>query len=147
MVYCHTDKTQGPLTIGMIPAHGNDKSDGNSHTSRSRIASIATNVQAATHSGEMALLSPTYTVSPFDVICARGKMALNHSGNRRFRVIVKMHLERYSKAANKFEKSLIVSQVVDSVRESSPGGGFIKEARGRWYEVGDHVAREKVGQR
>jgi len=83
----------------------------------------------------------------FDVICARGKHALEHPGNRRFRAMIENNLQRYSAATTKFEKSMIVSSIVDAVRTSSPDGGFIKEKNGQWYEVGDHVAREKCGQR
>lgn len=83
----------------------------------------------------------------YDVICARGKRALGHPGNRRFRAMIEDNLEKYSKANSKLEKSLIVSEIVDAVRESSPYGGFIREEGGVWYEVGDHIAREKCGQR
>jgi hypothetical protein len=39
-----------------------------------------------------------------------------------------------------------VSSVVEWFRKASPNGGFVKEMNGVWYEVGDHLAREKVGQ-
>ena len=61
--------------------------------------------------------------------------------------MIEANLEKYSLASTKIEKSLIVSGIVDAVRESSPDGGFVKEERGLWYEVGDHIAREKCGQR
>ena len=89
---------------------------------------------------------------PNDVICARGKRAFNHPGNRRFRNMVESYMERYSMAATKLEKSMLVSQIVDGVRHADPPGGFLRESEdevtgcSRWYEVGDAVAREKVGQ-
>jgi hypothetical protein len=57
-------------------------------------------------------------------------------------------MDRYSEADSKMDKSLIVSEVVNGIRERSPDGGFIKKDKrtGRWFEVGDHLAREKVGQ-
>jgi hypothetical protein len=68
-------------------------------------------------------------------------------GNIQYRLNVERTLEQYSAASTKLEKSQIVSGIVDSIRESSRYGGFVKEEDGRWFEVGDHIAREKVGQR
>ena len=89
-----------------------------------------------------------YRPGRFDVICARGKEALKHTGNQRYRHLIDLYLEAYKDASNRQEKSRIVSSVVDSVRAASPDGGFVRqdEATGRWYEVGDHFAREKTGQ-
>lgn len=92
-------------------------------------------------------LPSDFTPGPYDVICARGKEAKNHSGNRFYRSLVKQAMEGYSKATNKYEKTVIVSSIIDKVRERSPDGGFVKqEPCGLWYEVGDHLAREKAGQ-
>jgi hypothetical protein len=57
-------------------------------------------------------------------------------------------MEQYSSANNdRLQKSMIVSQIVNYVRQSSPGGGFVKETEnGQWFEVGDTASREKVGQ-
>jgi hypothetical protein len=84
------------------------------------------------------------TPGPFDVICARGKQAFNHSGNKYFRSLIERTTLKYSKATNKFQRSIIVSQVVDSIR--SNGNGFVRQHKSGWIEVGDHLAREKVGQ-
>jgi hypothetical protein len=83
-----------------------------------------------------------------DVICGRGKQCFQHPGNRKFRDIVEMFLPAYADASCKVEKSIVVSNIVDAVRTSSPNGGFVKqdEVSGHWREVGDRLAREKVGQ-
>lgn len=96
---------------------------------------------------EMRPLAVNFAPGPLDVICARGKAAKNHPGNKRFRHLIHMSLEEYSAAETKLAKSLIVSSIVDNIRLSSPDGGFVREEDGVWYEVGDHVSREKVGQR
>lgn len=111
------------------------------------IADLAERVRAVSPKVGMTPLAPDFMPGPRDVICARGKPALMHSGNRRYRVMIDMNLDKYSRATTKVEKSLIVSTVVDAVREASPNGGFVKKLDGQWYEVGDHLAREKVGQR
>jgi hypothetical protein len=110
------------------------------------IADLANNVRATSAFDEMKPLAANFVPGPKDVICARGKEAFSHPGNRRFRLSVSMNLERYSKATTKLDKSLIVSAIVDSVRQAAPDGGFIKKTGEVWFEVGDHVAREKVGQ-
>lgn len=93
-------------------------------------------------------LANDYQPGPMDVICARGKKAYRHSGNQRFRKLVEHHTPEYETASNKLKKTLIVSRIIETVRHLSPSGGFVKEDEmGRWLEVGDHAAREKVGQR
>ena len=93
-------------------------------------------------------LGPNYTPGPYDVICARGKVAWNHSGNRRFRALVSEATDAYSKADNKTGRTYIVSQIVENVK--SKGVGFVKQESakegGAWIEVGDLLAREKAGQ-
>jgi|Transcript_3628 hypothetical protein len=97
---------------------------------------------------KMTPLPVEFQPSNYDVICGRGKSCFNHIGNRRFRVTIDMNLSRYASASSKLEKSLIVMSIVDTVRDNSPRGGFVKHVvrTSRWYEVGDHLAREKVGQ-
>lgn len=88
-------------------------------------------------------LSDDFRPTPYTVLCGRGKDCFNYMGNRRFRIIVDLMLERYSLADTKTEKSRIVSEVVQTIRSS--GGAFAKFEKGAWWEVGDAVAREKVG--
>ena len=96
-------------------------------------------------------LGSNYEPGPYDVICARGNEAWNHPGNRYFRSLIEEAHPRYLKATSKPERSIIVSQVVESVRRK--GTGFVKYEKGfgdnkddgQWIEIGDHLAREKVG--
>lgn len=91
---------------------------------------------------ELSITSP----GPFDVICARGKLALLHPGNLRYKKLVQQILDEYENAHSKLHKSQIVTRIADTIRRDSPAGGFIKQINGKWHEVGDHVAREKIGQ-
>jgi hypothetical protein len=91
-------------------------------------------------------LNFTYLPSPFDVICAKGQKAHDHTGNRRFRLVIDMNLARYQRTHTKLCKAMIVLDIVDSIQGSSPDGGFINMHEGQWYEVGDHVGREKITQ-
>jgi len=81
----------------------------------------------------------------FDVICARGKQAYNHEGNRFFRQLISLATEKYSKVESKLQRSMIVSEIVDAIR--AKGNGFIrKNNKGEWIECSDVMCREKVGQ-
>ena len=53
----------------------------------------------------------------------------------------------YVKSTTKLEKTQVIATVIDKVRNDSPGGGFVKKDfySGRWYEIGNEKARDKVG--
>ena len=89
-----------------------------------------------------------YYPSAYDVMCGRGKTAANHIGNQRFKVTISIYLRRYSESTSRAQKTAVISDVVELVRQNSPGGGFVKydQNKSKWYEVGDHLAREKVSQ-
>jgi hypothetical protein len=116
---------------------------------RKDIEDLAKNVRARAIPtfGQTTMMPEGFVPGAMDVVCARGKDAFNHPGNRHLRVLIAAHLEAYKKADSKIQKSLIVSSIVDSVRQASPAGGFVKKGDRSWFEVGDHNAREKVGQR
>ena len=91
-------------------------------------------------------LPAAYELGRFDVLCCRGKVALEHEGNRRFRSLVQSHLQDYSNSTCKYHKSKIVSHIIEAVRLASPEGGFVKFIDDAFFAVGDRFAREKVGQ-
>mmetsp|Transcript_27381 Transcript_27381/g.66485 ORF Transcript_27381/g.66485 Transcript_27381/m.66485 type:complete len:149 (-) Transcript_27381:532-978(-) len=90
-----------------------------------------------------------YAPGGWDVICHSSKETEEHIGNRRFNLCIEIHVEAYKKAKLRVNKSAVISDIVGSIRASSAtGGGFVRfdmETR-RWYEVGDKIARDKVGQ-
>jgi hypothetical protein len=96
--------------------------------------------------------SPHTTSLPLDfkpasytVIVGRGREPKENIGNKRLRVLAANCLPKYSNATDKRTKTRIVSSLVSMVRDA-PGGAFVKHGKdGRWYEVNDAVAREKVG--
>lgn len=120
-------------------------------------------------------LGPSFKPSNWDVVCHNSKEYQDHGGysnclsfdffphsltpvylcvfavgNRRFRICIENHLGSYIKAQSRIAKSAIITNLVSTIRESStqPGGGFVRydESIGRWYEVGEKIARDKVGQ-
>jgi hypothetical protein len=96
--------------------------------------------------GSKTPLSVDFTPGGFDVICSREKKAKNHPGNLFFHSMIAKSAPNYATAEGKLGKSLIVSEIIDTIRRKSPLGGFVKHIGGQWYEVGDWSAREKVSQ-
>lgn len=96
----------------------------------------------------MRMLPENYEPCDDDVLCGRGRKCFDHPGNVKFRSLVISMLPAYNKAVAKLEKSYILSDVVEQVRKNSGVGGFIRKDpdSGRWYEVGDFLAREKTSQ-
>lgn len=89
------------------------------------------------------MLPADFKPNNYTVICGRGKECFNAVGNRRFRCIVDMHIEKYSLAMTKTEKSQIVTTVIDTIHQA--GGMFVRKEKGIWYETSSCVTREKVG--
>ncbi|CAJ1926452.1 unnamed protein product [Cylindrotheca closterium] len=55
------------------------------------------------------------------------------------------------KAPSRIAKSVVITNLVNSIRDSATeqgGGGFVRfdSSSGLWYEVGEKIARDKVGQ-
>ena len=61
-------------------------------------------------------LPADFIPAPNHVVCARGKSYWEHSGNKRYRAIIAAASQRYSKTSNKLEKSLIVSEIIESIQ-------------------------------
>ena len=79
-----------------------------------------------------------------DVICGRGKKNWGHGGNVHFRNVIRWNVQRYIDAPTKNDKTLVVISLVDEIR--AQGGRFLKEdLYGRWFDIGDAQARDKVG--
>eukprot|EP00934_Nitzschia_sp_Nitz4_P000852 Nitzschia sp. Nitz4//scaffold143_size57137//1905//2651//NITZ4_006504-RA/size57137-processed-gene-0.31-mRNA-1//1//CDS//3329536416//852//frame0 len=91
-------------------------------------------------------LGTNFCPSRFDVLCSRGKASWNHEGNVFFRKLVQLNAHRYDSSRCRLERSIVVSELVDCIR--SRATGFVKKEQksGMWIEVGDELAREKVGQ-
>ena len=78
------------------------------------------------------------------VICAKGKEAKEHSGNRFLRYLVTTNLKAYAACSNKLQRSCIVSRILKMIRME---GAFVRQdIHGVWCDVGDRTAREKIGQ-
>ena len=120
------------------------------HSSTSSSASSNSAVEKLVY-GKPTNLGLHFQPGPYDCICGRGKVAFNHVGNKYFRSLIELARNSYLKAETKIQRSSVVSNVVNAVRSKcggTGGAGFVKQNKltGEWIEVGDHLAREKVGQ-
>lgn len=59
---------------------------------------------------------------PKDVICGRGKMTVDHPGNRRFRQLVSERKESYQQAKRRDDKTRITCELVQAIRCGPDGG-------------------------
>lgn len=92
----------------------------------------------------MSSSDPVVVASEHDVICARGLAAKNHAGNKRLRQLVQINLRAYSLTNSRQDKSKIVTDILEYIK--GKGGDFVKLVDGKYQSVGDHLAREKIGQ-
>lgn len=86
-----------------------------------------------------------------DVLCGRGGRVNSHSGNVKFRMLVREHRDTYlSKKTKKLDKVKIADKIVNIIRNRNPPGRFLKESNDDtedgWYDIGDFKAGKKAGQ-
>ena len=123
--------------------------DRGSFSMMNKLAFIDERVRAHAPVSRNEELPESWTPQPWSVLCGRGKDCFNHVGNRRFRLLVDINLPKYAAAKSKLAKTTIVVGILDAIREGTNHvGGFVKlnPKTNRWFEVGDEVAREKIGQ-
>lgn len=64
---------------------------------------------------------------PNDVLCGRGKSYREWPGNERFRIVVEAHLDEYKVAIGRSEKGVILTRVVEAIRNQEGATGFLKQ--------------------
>merc|ERR1711959_771862 len=135
-------------------------------TEKRRGSSGSTGSSSKKHGPDI-LLPEDYDPCEYTVIIGRGKKIRESTGNRRLRVLAASMLPQYEEAADtddRAAKTRLVNTVVDLIERACRESGtdnsghmidvddisnvaFVRQGKedGRWYEVDDSVAREKVG--
>ena len=99
------------------------------------------------------ILADKQPPSDQDIVCMRGKAYWNHPGNIAYRQLIDEYKDQYAHAGNcKFEKSLIVSEIIEIVKERN--SRFVKKSnkgaatatKPTWVECNDDLVREKISQ-
>jgi hypothetical protein len=80
--------------------------------------------------------------SKFDVLCGQSRICANHTGNRRFQVVLDIYAPKYEDAKSKQDKMMLTKEIVSCIATSS--GRFLKFNDGMWVEISDVTARDKV---
>jgi len=87
-----------------------------------------------------------YEPKDIDVIISKGTSAVNHQGNKYFKRIVQLNLQKYASFSARKDKTNMIRSILHQIR--SNGGNFVKQDSdsGMWSEVDDIAAREKISQ-
>mmetsp|Transcript_4438 Transcript_4438/g.6401 ORF Transcript_4438/g.6401 Transcript_4438/m.6401 type:complete len:446 (+) Transcript_4438:120-1457(+) len=91
---------------------------------------------------------PTNDHTKFDILLGKEKSVFNHSGNKRFRMVVNYNVHKYVEASTKTAKTKLVRKINEDMKKS--GFRFLKkkkddeESLDVWYEIEDSNAREKL---
>lgn len=94
---------------------------------------------------ERTRLPDDFLPGKWDVLCGRGTSYRNHWGNRQLRAFVNQHLDQYISAETRIDKTNIVNSITESIRETNCRFVHYDESVQHWYEIGDQLAREKIG--
>lgn len=122
----------------------NDSNQENRVLSTNTLESLADNDDMTTMSIDKANVFPIPPgVTPYDVLCGRGKSANNFIGNRRFRDTVMKYRDDYSKST-RADKRVICKQIVNDVH--SRGGRFLTRSGEGWANLDDQKIFLKVSQ-
>ena len=97
---------------------------------------------------EPTLLPLDYKPGENVVMIGRGRRCLQNEGNKRFRAMVKTHLEEYS-VGRKAKKSSIIKTILREIRDNCfDGVGFVKQdaMTGRFYTATTTAAKVTIAQ-
>jgi hypothetical protein len=112
-----------------------------SHFQGSREMMMVPTCQPECFSSRKAItLGNDFRPGEYDVICGRGRRAARHVGNRRFRLVIQLYLDKYMRARTKSDKSLVVIEIVEIFRRAN--GTFVKpdtKHKGQWIQLGNQV--------
>ena len=97
-------------------------------------------------SQDATLLPASFEPCPHTVIVGRGREPKQNMGNKRLKILASNLIKKYQHGDKKC-KSKIVTDIISMIRKACKGiGAFVKHAKdGKWYDLDDGVAREKVG--
>jgi hypothetical protein len=85
-------------------------------------------------------------IGPYDIICGRNRASYNNVGNRRFRVTIRMFLERYKRLQGREERRKFITYLTKLFR-NEVGFRFLKmngDDDG-YSDIGEIKTREKIG--
>lgn len=93
------------------------------------------------------LLPNLFEPQRHSVVLGRGRRAAESPGSRRLAMICRILLPRYSKAAQKHEKTAVVTEIYNMIQRScdDPKHGFVRLIKGKWHSACELQGRERIG--
>lgn len=82
-------------------------------------------------------------LTPYDILCGRTSHAYNNVGNRRFRVTIRMFLQRYQMLHSRADRKVFIFYLTKLCREEI-GFRFLKEESGDFHDIGEVETRKKI---
>ena len=82
-------------------------------------------------------------LGPWDILCGRCKEAYNNVWNRRFRITIQMHLQKYLDASSRGAKGKVLMSIVHLLTKDA-GARFFKQVGDDYIEINDTGIRDKV---
>ena len=90
-------------------------------------------------------------ISGYDVICGRDKNAYNNIGNRRFRIMININLQKYMECKTRTERSRMIQDLTNELRHFCGQLRFLKRTKGThenesdtFIELNQQQSREKI---
>jgi len=83
-------------------------------------------------------------LGPYDVVCGRGSVAFNNIGNRRFRILITMNIDRYNKTDGRNRKGEFIESLIRTFQHEI-GIRFFKPKEGKLIPLTECQIRQKVG--
>ena len=80
-----------------------------------------------------------------DVLCGRGKFAMNWPGNLFYKYLIEYHRCNYFSGDNNAKRQVTVD-IVNEISSRSPPGRFLKIINDEWVEAGNEIAVQKTRQ-
>jgi len=84
------------------------------------------------------------SLGPYDVICGRGSAAFNNIGNRRFRILICINIDRYSNCEGRYRKGRFIGDLVRTFQHEI-GARFFKLQDDQLIQLTQRQIRQKVG--
>jgi len=91
------------------------------------------------------ILPLNYKPGAEDILCGRGNVFSNHTGNRHFGRIVRANLQEYGDASSRSEKIRVVDDILQEIQTSGARFAKLDSETQRWYQLNEAQAHQKIG--
>lgn len=81
---------------------------------------------------------------PYDIVCGRESVSYNNIGNRRFRIFISLHLNKYTEAEGRRRKGQVIRSLLH-ILTNEIGARFFRFSHGKLVELTENQIRQKVG--